>query len=99
LIKFLFDYYIESEEERDAVDSNGNTGIHLLVQSKKRNTTLGETILNLLIKKGCCVNIVNGVGKTPIEYLNRTDQGYIVLSNAEKETNGINFIKQDYNEN
>ncbi|CAC5365908.1 unnamed protein product [Mytilus coruscus] len=46
------------------------------------NTTLGETILRLLMNSGCTAYLKNMSGQLPIDYLKPTDQGFTLLQAA-----------------
>lgn len=63
-----------SSSQRNNVDIKGDTGLHLIVKSKDiLATTLGDTLLRLLVNHECDVNLKDRSGKIPIEYVKSTD--------------------------
>ena len=82
LIKLMFSQYLLTPETKDAIDSDGRTGYHLLVHSGRINESVGETLLRLLINNGCKPSIYDRSGKLPIDYLTPNDLGYNILSTS-----------------
>ncbi|VDI43181.1 Hypothetical predicted protein [Mytilus galloprovincialis] len=71
------------------VKLNGDTALHVLVKdSKVRKTTIGETIIGLLVNHGCGLNIKDSAGKTVIEYTSKSDQVFSLLQNASSSSKG-----------
>ncbi|XP_060067394.1 TPR and ankyrin repeat-containing protein 1-like [Ylistrum balloti] len=83
-LKYLFESYLKTADEKDAKDSAGNTALHKLVVCGQINTTLGETILRLLLNNGCNTTVRDMSGRTPIQYLGSKDAGYVHIQAAEK---------------
>ncbi|CAC5423625.1 unnamed protein product [Mytilus coruscus] len=69
-----------SSSQRNSVDIKGDTGLHFIVKSKDiLSTTLGDTLLRLLVNHECEVNVKDRSGKIAIEYVKNTDTAYSVL--------------------
>lgn len=81
-LKFLLATFIDSQAKKDMIDKNGDSAVHLVVKSGKINTTLGESILRLLMNSGCTAYLKNMSGQLPIDYLKPTDQGFSLLQAA-----------------
>ncbi|OPL33701.1 hypothetical protein AM593_07337, partial [Mytilus galloprovincialis] len=72
---------------------NGDTVLHILVKDLEiRKTTIGQTIIGLLVNHGCRLDIKDNAGKTPVEYTSKGDQIFRLLQNASNCSTGRNDI-------
>ncbi|XP_076089786.1 uncharacterized protein LOC143061066 [Mytilus galloprovincialis] len=87
-LKYLLSTHIKTTSSMN-VKLNGDTALHVLVKdSKVRKTTIGETIIGLLVNHGCGLNIKDSAGKTAIEYTSKSDQVFSLLQNASSSSKG-----------
>lgn len=68
---------------------NGDTVLHIIVKDLEiRKTTIGQTIIGLLVNHGCRLDIKDSAGKTPVEYTSKGDQIFRLLQNASNGSTG-----------
>ncbi|CAC5364351.1 unnamed protein product [Mytilus coruscus] len=87
-LKYLLSTHINTTSKMN-VKLDGDTALHVLVKDLEiRKTTIGETIIGLLINHGCGLDIKDSVGKTAIEYTSKSDQVFSLLQNALNSSKG-----------
>ncbi|CAC5380294.1 unnamed protein product [Mytilus coruscus] len=91
-LKYLLSSFMIEPSKINA-QCNGDTVLHVLVKDLDiRKTTIGETIIGLLVNHGCRLDIKDNAGKTPVEYTSKSDQIFRLLQNASNGSTGRDDI-------
>lgn len=94
-LKYLLSSFMIEPSKINA-QCNGDTVLHVLVKDlDTRKTTIGETIIGLLVNHGCRLDIKDNVGKTPVEYTSKGDQIFRLIQNAANCSTGKDIFASD----
>lgn len=80
LLRYFVDNCLKTNEQKAACNSKKDSVFHVLIRSGKANTTLGETILRLLLNHGFKPHQKDIMGRLPIQYLRQNEQAYALIS-------------------
>ncbi|KAL3888631.1 hypothetical protein ACJMK2_000996 [Sinanodonta woodiana] len=94
LLKYLLEKFSAVPQQRDAIDSYGNGPYHVVIRSGKIHSTIGETVVHLLLNSGCRLDIPDALGKLPTQCLKPTDQIYQVMMKAVSQSE-IEEVKKE----
>lgn len=80
LLELMFKKYLDSQEKRNAVDFDGNTILHVIVQYKSCAAERKNALIDLCIRNGCSPFIFDQNEKLAIEYCTQDDMCHQTLS-------------------
>ena len=86
LLLLMFKQYLTTEVNKNAVDKNKSSAYHVLAQSGKAHTVLGETLVKMLLSQGCNPNMRDRKNRLAIDYMDPKEPAFTLLMRAGRVT-------------